>query len=218
MCNCLLECFIREYIKLRRQIAEENNYRLYSYYSLGIKGPLYYPVNICKLFIGFVKDFRKKEYPENYDFEFIRDASNVFSQLYGKMYSEEGLKIGDLVLSREYLLKAKHCLENIINTKESYLSYLNFALGFIGGLIMSFVIPEFFPNLTYLISSKANEKPIIDVNELIGEIILFIVLFVVFVNSMPQFATNILLKLNIYKELLTIINLRLEEFELKGTK
>ena len=205
-----IESLLREYVRLRKKVAEEHNYRLYPHYATDIKGSLCSPINAGKFLLAFFKNLSKKEYPEDYDFEFARETSDVFDRIYKEMHADKGLKISSIVLSRKDLIEARYILENIINRKSSYLSYLNLIIGVLIGFLISFLLPQSFPHIFNRVpASKA------DPLQFILELLLFIVVLFLFFSFLPFFATNIIFKKSIYKELLLIINRRLEEFELE---
>ena len=206
--GCLVESLVEEYIKIRKRVFKEEDYKQYSYYHTGIEGKSCDPINILKVFISLIKDLKLKEYPERSDFKFIRDTSKVYIKLYDEIYSEEGLKIGSVVLSKDNLIKVKFILENIYYKKASYYSFLTLFLGVLFAML-SILLPNLFPNIFEAILGEKLQY----VSNFFFDLILFVAIIFIFWGSLPQLATNILFKSEIYKELLTIIDRRIKEFE-----
>jgi len=48
-----IESLLREYVRLRKKVAEEHNYRLYPHYATDIKGSLCSPINAGKFLLAF---------------------------------------------------------------------------------------------------------------------------------------------------------------------
>jgi len=57
--ECLVESLVEEYIKIRKRVFKEEDYKQYSYYHAGIEGKPCNPINILKMFISLIKDLKR---------------------------------------------------------------------------------------------------------------------------------------------------------------